>query len=64
MHTTDDPLTDEQSSLDAAVIDYIDSEELTDTATLPEPISEKIADKISHVLEDAAAVINSHTDKD
>lgn len=54
MHVTDEPLTDEQSPLDAAVIDYIDSDELTETAALPQPL----ADKISHALEDVAAAIS------
>jgi hypothetical protein len=62
MQNTDEP--QENSVLDAVKIDYIDSVELTDTAVLPEPISEKIADKISHVIEDATAAIAAHTDKD
>jgi hypothetical protein len=64
MTNTDEPRELEPSVLDTAKIDYIDSEELTDTAALPEPLSAKIADKIADVLEDASAAIANHSDKD
>jgi hypothetical protein len=55
MHITDEPLTEDQSPLDAVTVDFIDSEELTDTAALPEPIGEVLADRITHAIEDVTA---------
>jgi hypothetical protein len=60
MQNTDEP--QEESVLDAVKLDYIDSKELTDTAELV--LEEPLADKISHVLENAVEAVKSHTEKD